>query len=160
MSSNFERLHEISNEAYAKYFSILSQKLANPLLYPALHCLIGIPFLFYFLNTFFRHMWIANIRARNLKNASQASLLSNVWTPCGWYLQVENWQILTTASFISPAKNDLVFFFRSKKINTIQDIKKPTASYSIFWGNINCYFNQQPRSWNILIFCSDGLKVS
>ena len=44
MSSNFERLHEISNEAYAENLSILSQKLANPLLYPALHFLIGIPF--------------------------------------------------------------------------------------------------------------------
>ena len=70
---------------------------------------------------FFRHMWIANIRARNSKNASQASLLRNLWT---LYLQVENWQNLTTASFISSAKNDLVFLFRSKKINTIQDIKK------------------------------------
>ena len=44
MSPNFDRLHEISNEAFSKNFSILSQKLANPLLYPALHFLIGIPF--------------------------------------------------------------------------------------------------------------------
>ena len=43
MSSNFERLPEIINEAYAENFSILSQKLANPLLYLALHFLIGIP---------------------------------------------------------------------------------------------------------------------
>ena len=45
MSSNFERLHEIINEAYAENFSILSQKLANPPLYLALHFLIGIPFI-------------------------------------------------------------------------------------------------------------------
>ena len=44
MSSNFERLHKIKNEAYAENFSIPSQKLANPLLYLALHFLIGIPF--------------------------------------------------------------------------------------------------------------------
>jgi hypothetical protein len=44
MSSNFERLHKTRNEAYAEDFSILSQKLANPLFYPALHFLIGIPF--------------------------------------------------------------------------------------------------------------------
>ena len=44
MSSNFGRLPEIINEAYAENFSILSQKLANPLLYLALHFLIGIPF--------------------------------------------------------------------------------------------------------------------
>jgi hypothetical protein len=44
MSSNFERLHEISNEAYAENLSILSQKLANPLLYLSLHFLMGIPF--------------------------------------------------------------------------------------------------------------------
>ena len=45
MSSNFERLHEISNEAYAENLSILSQKLANTLLYLSLHFLMGIPFL-------------------------------------------------------------------------------------------------------------------
>ena len=33
MSSNFERLHEIRNEAYAENFSMLSQKVANPLFY-------------------------------------------------------------------------------------------------------------------------------
>ena len=44
MSSNFERLHKIRNEAYAENFSILSQKSANPLLYLALLFLIGIPF--------------------------------------------------------------------------------------------------------------------
>ena len=37
--------------------------------------------LFNFSNIFFRHMWIANIRARNSKNASQASLLRNLRTP-------------------------------------------------------------------------------
>ena len=45
MSSNFERLHEIINQAYAENFSILTQKMANPLLNPSLHFLIGIPFL-------------------------------------------------------------------------------------------------------------------
>ena len=44
MSSNFEGLHEIRNEAYAENFSILSQKLVNPLFYLSLHFLIGIPF--------------------------------------------------------------------------------------------------------------------
>ena len=44
MSSNFERLHNFVNEAYGKNFSILSQKMANPPLYLALHFLIGIPF--------------------------------------------------------------------------------------------------------------------
>ena len=44
MSSNFERLHEIINEAYAENFSILSQKLANPLFYLSLYFLIGILF--------------------------------------------------------------------------------------------------------------------
>ena len=44
MSSNFERLHEIINQAYAENFSILTQKIANPLLNPSLHFLIGIPF--------------------------------------------------------------------------------------------------------------------
>ena len=44
MSSNFERLHEIINQAYAENFSILTQKMANPLIFPPLHFLIGIPF--------------------------------------------------------------------------------------------------------------------
>ena len=43
-SSNFERLHEIIIEAFAENFSNLSQKMANPPLYLALHFLIGIPF--------------------------------------------------------------------------------------------------------------------
>ena len=45
MSSNFERLHEIINQAYAENFSILTQKMENPLLNLSLHFLIGIPFL-------------------------------------------------------------------------------------------------------------------
>ena len=45
MSSNFERLHEIINQAYAENFSILTQKMVNQLLNPSLHFLIGIPFL-------------------------------------------------------------------------------------------------------------------
>ena len=44
MSSNFEMLHEIINQAYAENFSILTQKMVNPLLNPSLHFLIGIPF--------------------------------------------------------------------------------------------------------------------
>jgi hypothetical protein len=44
MSSNFERLHKIKNQAYAENFSIITQIMANPLLYPSLHFLIGIPF--------------------------------------------------------------------------------------------------------------------
>ena len=32
MSSNFQRLHEITNQAYAENFSILTHKLADPLL--------------------------------------------------------------------------------------------------------------------------------
>jgi hypothetical protein len=45
MSSNFERLHEIKNQAYAENFCILTQKMANPLLNTSLQFLIGIPFL-------------------------------------------------------------------------------------------------------------------
>ena len=55
MSSNFERLHEIINQAYAENFSILTQKMANPLLNPPLHFLIGIPFfklVMFFINQF------------------------------------------------------------------------------------------------------------
>ena len=50
MSSSFERLHEIINEAYVENFSILSQKMVNPSLYLALHFPIGIPFKQLFLN--------------------------------------------------------------------------------------------------------------
>ena len=45
MSLNFQRLHETTNQAYAENFRILTQKMANPLLNPALHFLIGIPFI-------------------------------------------------------------------------------------------------------------------
>ena len=44
MSLNFQRLHETTNQAYAENFRILTQKMADPLLNPALHFLIGIPF--------------------------------------------------------------------------------------------------------------------
>ena len=45
MSLNFQRLHETTNQAYAENFRILTQKMADPLLNPALHFLIGIPFI-------------------------------------------------------------------------------------------------------------------
>ena len=48
MSLNFQRLHETTNQAYAENFRILTQKMADPLLNPALHFLIGIPFAFPF----------------------------------------------------------------------------------------------------------------
>ena len=50
MGSNFERLHEIKDQAYAENFSILTLKMVNPLLNPSLHFLIGIPFLWPFQN--------------------------------------------------------------------------------------------------------------
>jgi len=48
MSLNFERLHEIINQAYAENSSVLTQIMANPLLNPSLHFLKGVPFLFFY----------------------------------------------------------------------------------------------------------------
>ena len=59
--------------------------------------------LFNFSNIFFRHMWIANIRARNLKNASQASLLRNLWT-----------SYLLTSWKLTKFDNCLIHFFCKK----------------------------------------------
>ena len=41
MSSNFDRLHKIIYQAFAENFSILTQKMVNPLLNPPLHFLIN-----------------------------------------------------------------------------------------------------------------------
>ena len=114
--------------------------------------------LFNFSNIFFRHMWIANIRARNSKNASQASLLRNLWTS---YLQVENWQNLTTASFISCAKNYLVFLFRSQKINTIQDIQKnPDSLCTFFSADISHWVFRLPHRILIFHINSEALPIT
>ena len=86
MSSNFERLHKIKNEAYAENFSILSQKLANPLLYLALHFLIGIPFFNFLAHKKMKKPTSEIHKPRQKKSCSKMCLTDQLYIKLGFEL--------------------------------------------------------------------------